>query len=245
MEKRRFLKHTLMASAGITLAPSLLASACKTEDKKGNTNSSGNEQLLSSVGDFELPKLQYGYDAFPDTIDAMTMEIHYTKHHQGYTTNLNKALTEAGISGKTIEEILAMDTLPDAIRNNGGGYYNHNLYWDILTPGGTMSDAFRALITKNFGSEEALKNQLADAGAKRFGSGWAWLCQDADKKLHVCSTPNQDNPLMKVAEQMGKPILGIDVWEHAYYLKYQNKRADYLQNILSIINWEKVASRLS
>ncbi len=245
MEKRKFLKNTLMASAGITLTPSLLASACKSDEKKISTVGPTEESNIGGVTVFELPKLGYGYDAFPDTIDAMTMEIHYSKHHQGYTNNLNKALEEANITGKTIEEILTMNELPTAIRNNGGGYYNHNLYWEILAPGGAMSDTFKGKITQAFGSEEAFKNELSDAGTKRFGSGWAWLCQDNDKKLHICSTANQDNPLMKTSEQMGKPILGIDVWEHAYYLKYQNKRTDYLQNIIKIINWEKVESKLS
>ncbi|MGB3344207.1 MAG: superoxide dismutase [Aequorivita sp.] len=193
---------------------------------------------------FKLPKLPYGYDAFPDTIDPLTMEIHYTKHHQGYTDKLNAALKEYNISGKTIEEILSMENLPTAIRNNGGGYYNHNLYWEILTPGGKMSNTFKTRITEDFGSEEAFLNELADAGAKRFGSGWAWLVQDNDRKLHIFSTPNQDNPLMKVAEMKGTPILGIDVWEHAYYLKYQNRRTEYLQKILKIINWNKVEDRM-
>lgn len=193
---------------------------------------------------FQLPEIPYGYSAFPNTIDVRTMEIHHTKHHQGYTDKLNSALKEANISGKTIEEILSMDKLPTAIRNNGGGYYNHTLYWDILTPGGFMSDVFKAKITEDFGSEGAFLNELSEAGAKRFGSGWVWVVQDKDKKLHIFSTPNQDNPLMKVAEMHGTPILGIDVWEHAYYLKYQNKRGEYLKNILNIINWEKVEGRM-
>ncbi|WP_199185125.1 superoxide dismutase [Aquimarina sp. I32.4] len=193
---------------------------------------------------FELPKLPYGYNAFPDTIDPLTMEIHYTKHHQGYADKLNAALKKSNISGKTIEEILSMDNLPTAIRNNGGGYYNHNLYWDVLTPGGKMSDTFKSKIIEDFGSEEAFMNELADAGAKRFGSGWAWVVQTNDKKLHIFSTPNQDNSLMKIAEMNGTPILGIDVWEHAYYLKYQNRRTEYLQKILKIINWNKVESRM-
>jgi Fe-Mn family superoxide dismutase len=137
-----------------------------------------------------------------------------------------------------------MDPLPAAIRNNGGGYYNHSLYWEILTPGGTMSEAFRNKIARDFGSVDAFMNELSDAGAKRFGSGWAWVIQDKDNTLRIFSTPNQDNPLMKVAEMHGTPLMGIDVWEHAYYLKYQNKRGEYLQNILKIINWEKVEARM-
>ncbi|WP_163418498.1 superoxide dismutase [Flagellimonas sp. HSM57] len=241
MDKRKFLKHTVMATTGMSIAPSLVLSSCKTEPKKEKEM----EVPATAATVFSLPEIPYGYEAFPDTIDAMTMEIHHSKHHQGYTNKLNAALKEENISGKTIEEILSMDNLPTAIRNNGGGYYNHTLYWDILTPGGSMSDTLKSKITEDFGSHEAFTKELAEAGAKRFGSGWAWVCQDADKKLHICSTPNQDNPLMNVAEKMGTPVLGIDVWEHAYYLKYQNKRGDYLQNIIKIINWEKVESRMS
>ncbi|WP_273569025.1 superoxide dismutase [Maribacter halichondriae] len=197
-----------------------------------------------STNTFELTEIPYGYDAFPEVIDVRTMEIHHTKHHQGYTDKLNAALKEVNISGKTIEEILSMDDLPTAIRNNGGGFFNHSLYWDILTPGGKMSESFKAKIVEDFGSQEAFMNQLSDAAANRFGSGWAWVVQVDDKKLHIFSTPNQDNPLMKVAELQGTPILGIDVWEHAYYLKYQNKRVEYLQNILKIINWGKVEDRM-
>ena len=240
MNKRKFLKQAILLSAGAYIAPSVLLSACRSESKKDEIIKTSS----LAINTFILPELPYGYNAFPETIDPLTMEIHYTKHHQGYTDKLNAALKEASISGKTIEEILSMDNLPDAIRNNGGGYYNHNLYWDILTPGGTMSNIFKNKIIKDFGSQEAFMNELSDAGAKRFGSGWAWVVQDNDKKLHVFSTPNQDNPLMKVAEVNGNPILGIDVWEHAYYLKYQNKRTEYLKKILNIINWNKVEDRM-
>lgn len=240
MNKRKFLKHSILVSAGACIMPSVLLSACKSESKKENSM----KTTSTTTGLFELPKLAYGYDAFPDTIDPLTMEIHYTKHHQGYTDKLNAALKEQNISGKTIEEILGMDNLPVAIRNNGGGYYNHSLYWDVLTPGGTMTDTFKTKIVEDFGSEEAFMNELANAGAKRFGSGWAWVVQTNDKKLHIFSTPNQDNSLMKIAEMNGTPILGIDVWEHAYYLKYQNRRTEYLQKILKIINWNKVEDRM-
>ena len=242
MKKRTFLKKTALAATGVSIAPSVMLSACREKPKEAaESGVSG----LTAQEPFELPEIPYGYNAFPDTIDPMTMEIHHSKHHQGYTNKLNAALSEAGIKGKTIEEILRMENLPTAIRNNGGGYYNHDLYWDILTPGGGENQAFTKMVNRDFGSVEALKNELADAGAKRFGSGWAWLCQDSDKKLFVCSTPNQDNPLMKIADCKGTPLLGIDVWEHAYYLKYQNKRGEYLQNILKIVNWEKVASRMA
>lgn len=239
MDKRKFLKRTAMAATGVSVAPSMLFTSCKTEPKKKEKM----EPTAATV--FTLPEIPYGYEAFPDTIDAMTMEIHHSRHHQGYTNKLNAALEENNISGKTIEEILAMDNLPTAIRNNGGGFYNHSLYWDILTPGGNVPDTLTAKVTEDFGSMEALKNELAEAGAKRFGSGWSWLCQDSDGKLFVSSTPNQDNPLMQVSERQGTPLLGIDVWEHAYYLKYQNKRGEYLQNILNIVNWEKVTERMS
>ena len=238
MNKRKFLKQAITLSAGAYIAPSLLFLACESEPKK--------EKIMESTSNiFKLPKLPYGYNAFPDVIDPLTMEIHYTKHHQGYADKLNAALKKDNISGKTIEEILSMDNLPNAIRNNGGGYYNHNLYWDILTPGGTMSNTFKAKIIEDFGSEEAFMNELSDVGAKRFGSGWAWVVQTNDKKLRIFSTPNQDNSLMKITEMSGTPILGIDVWEHAYYLKYQNRRTEYLQKILKIINWNKVESRMS
>nr|WP_062059482.1 superoxide dismutase [Aquimarina longa] len=194
---------------------------------------------------FTLPKLNYAYNAFTDTIDAMTMEIHYSKHHQGYVNKLNKALKENPVPGKTLVELLKNNNLPTGVRNNGGGHFNHSLYWDILTPNESkMSDRFKNSIVENFNSVEAFKNELASAGKKRFGSGWAWLCQDMDKKLFITSTPNQDNPLMTVADRQGHPILGIDVWEHAYYLKYQNKRGEYLNNIMSIINWEKVENKM-
>lgn len=242
MDKRKFLKNTLVATTGMTVAPTIVFSSCKGEPKKEEKMET---TVASTATTFALPEIPYGYNAFPDTIDAMTMEIHHSKHHQGYTNKLNAALKEANVTGKTIEEILTMDELPTGIRNNGGGFYNHSLYWDILTPGGSMSDTLKNKISAEFGSVEAFKKELADAGAKRFGSGWAWVCQDSDKKLHICSTPNQDNPLMKVADRMGTPILGIDVWEHAYYLKYQNKRGEYLQNIIKIINWDKVEARMS
>jgi len=239
MNKRKFLKQSLWLTAGATIFPSVVLSDSKMDTKK--------KQMIKTAlttSTFTLPEIPYGYNAFPDKIDSMTMEIHHTKHHQGYTDKLNIALKEVGISNKTIENILGMENLPTAIRNNGGGYYNHSLYWDILTPGGVMSEAFKAKIIENFGSQEAFMNELTATAAKRFGSGWAWLIQDKNKKLYIFSTPNQDNPLMKVSEMQGNPLLGIDVWEHAYYLKYQNKRGEYLKNIMDIINWERVEARM-
>ena len=240
MNKRKFLRQTAFVSTGASIAPSIFFSACRSEPK----NEENMKTATVTANIFELPEIPYGYNAFPDVIDVRTMELHHSKHHQGYTDKLNSALKEANISGDTIEDILSMENLPTSIRNNGGGYYNHSLYWDILTPGGTMSDSFKTKITEDFGSEEAFTNELYNAAVNRFGSGWAWVIQDDNKKLHIFSTPNQDNPLMKVSDMKGTPILGIDVWEHAYYLKYQNRRGEYLKNILKIINWEKVEARM-
>lgn len=240
MKKRDFLKLTGITTTGLAFAPSILFS-CKDKDAKDTELEIAESVVITT---FELPKLAYSYDAFTDVIDAQTMEIHHSKHHQGYTNNLNAALTDNNISGKTIEDILKMENLPTAIRNNGGGFYNHCLYWDILKPGGSMPENLQNQIIAGFGSVEAMENELKSAGAKQFGSGWAWLCQDTDKQLFITSTANQDNPLMGFEEKQGHPILGIDVWEHAYYLKYQNKRGDYLNNIFSIINWEVVASKM-
>ena len=192
---------------------------------------------------FKLPELNYAYTALEPYIDARTMEIHHTKHHGAYTANLNNALAGSEWEGKSIEEILASaGTLPAAVRNNGGGYYNHNLYWNVLTPGGSRQPGGVLLdaINDSFGSVAALKEAFSKAAVTRFGSGWAWLLLRNDK-LVVSSTPNQDNPLMDVAEVKGLPILGIDVWEHAYYLHYQNRRPDYVEAFWSLINWDEVA----
>jgi Fe-Mn family superoxide dismutase len=192
---------------------------------------------------FELPKLGYSYNALEPNIDAMTMEIHYTKHHQAYTTNLNNALANTSDANATIEDILKnISKLPIAVRNNGGGFYNHNLFWKLMSPtgGGNPTGDISDAITKYFGSFDKFKEQFSNAAATRFGSGWAWLVKNAQGELVVSSTPNQDNPLMDVADVKGKPILGIDVWEHAYYLKYQNRRVDYIAAFWNVINWEEV-----
>ncbi|MBS1781913.1 MAG: superoxide dismutase [Bacteroidetes bacterium] len=191
-----------------------------------------------------LPALGYAYDALEPHIDAQTMQIHYTKHHQAYVDNLNKALEGTGDSDKTLEELMAnISSYTPAVRNNGGGHFNHTLFWSILGPnGGVPSGDLSAAINDTFGSLDGLKEKLNSAGATRFGSGWAWLCVQ-EGKLVVCSTPNQDNPLMDVVECNGTPILGIDVWEHAYYLKYQNRRGDYLGAIWNVINWNEVEKR--
>ncbi|WP_412466543.1 superoxide dismutase [Pedobacter sp. KLB.chiD] len=193
---------------------------------------------------FELPALHYATDALEPHIDKTTMEIHHDKHHQAYVTNLNKALEGKPEANSNIEEIVKnISKFPAAVRNNGGGHYNHSLFWNILGPnkGGEPTGDLAKAINETFGSFAELKTKLQEAGATRFGSGWAWLSVGADKKLQVSSTPNQDNPLMDVAEVKGTPILGIDVWEHAYYLKYQNKRPDYLAAIWNVINWDAVA----
>ena len=191
---------------------------------------------------FELPNLPYAYDALEPHIDARTMEIHHSKHHQGYTTNLNNAIAGTEFEGKTIIEILASCKDNAAVRNNGGGYWNHNLFWEIMGPngGGQPSGELGDAINAAFGSFDGFKETFSKAAATRFGSGWAWLCV-VGGKLEVCSTPNQDNPLMGVGCG-GTPILGLDVWEHAYYLNYQNRRPDYINAFFNVINWDKVAS---
>ena len=189
---------------------------------------------------FELPKLNYSYDELEPNIDAKTMEIHHSKHHNGYTNNLNNAIEGTDLAGKTIEEICKSENLTAAVRNNGGGYYNHCLFWEILSPngGGNPNGAIGEAITNEYGSFENFKNEFSKAAATRFGSGWAWLCV-SDGKLSICSTANQDNPLMEGG--CGEaPILAIDVWEHAYYLNYQNRRPDYINAFFNVINWDKV-----
>lgn len=190
---------------------------------------------------FELPKLSYSYDALEPKIDAKTMEIHHTKHHQGYVDKLNDAIKGTDLEGKTIEEVCKTGTDKTAVRNNGGGHYNHTLFWEILNPGGSSQPVgnVKSAIEK-FGGFEKFKEEFSEAAKTRFGSGWAWLCKKNDGSVAICSTPNQDNPLMPVADCEGTPILGLDVWEHAYYLKYQNKRPDYVTAFFDVINWDKV-----
>ena len=195
---------------------------------------------------FELPTLPYAHDALEPHIDTTTMEIHHGKHHQGYTTKLNAALEGTDAAKQSIEEILqGLDMSNGAIRNNGGGYYNHCLFWDILSPngGGNPSGALAEAIDASFGSFEAFKTAFSNAAATQFGSGWAWLCVHSGGKLEVCGTPNQDNPLMPGVGCSGSPILGIDVWEHAYYLNYQNRRPDYINAFFNVINWSEVSKR--
>ena len=195
---------------------------------------------------FELPQLPYAYDALEPHIDARTMEIHHSKHHNAYTTNLNAAIAGTDLERKSIEEILKnLDLTKAAIRNNGGGFYNHNLFWTVMSPngGGEPTGELAEAINSAFGSFAAFKETFSKAGATQFGSGWAWLCVK-DGKLEVCGTPNQDNTLMPGVGCGGTPILGMDVWEHAYYLKYQNRRPDYMGAFFNVINWNAVADRL-
>ncbi|NLN32784.1 MAG: superoxide dismutase [Flavobacteriaceae bacterium] len=228
------------------------------QPQSNNTDSANNDTIASErnlgnpadvktdSGPFQLPELKYGYADLDKSIDAETMEVHYSKHFLGYANNLNKAVAGTELEGKTIEEIMkGMDMNNTALRNNGGGYYNHDLYFATMSPdgGGQPSGELSEAINTAFGSFDELKNQLAEAGGKRFGSGWAWLVVDNNGNLAVGSTANQDNPLMPGLEISGTPILGIDVWEHAYYLRYQNKRPDYIDAFFNVIDWNLVAEK--
>ena len=196
---------------------------------------------------FKLPALPYAYDALEPNIDARTMEIHHSKHHNGYTTNLNNAIAGTNLEGKSIEAILSdLDMNNAAVRNNGGGYFNHDLFWKVMSPngGGNPTGAVATAIDAKFGSYDNFKDAFAKAAATRFGSGWAWLCKMPDGSVDVCSTANQDNPLMP-GMCGGTPILGLDVWEHAYYLNYQNRRPDYINAFFNVINWDEVNARFN
>ena len=195
---------------------------------------------------FELPKLNYDYNALEPHIDAKTMEIHHSKHHQAYVTNLNNALAGTEWEGKSIEELMKnISKTSPAVRNNGGGHFNHTLFWTIIKPngGGNPDGAIATAIDATFGSYEKMKEEFTKAATTRFGSGWAWLCVKADKSICICSSPNQDNPTMDISECPGTPILGLDVWEHAYYLHYQNRRPDYIAAFYNLINWDEVNKR--
>jgi len=197
---------------------------------------------------FKLPELGFAYDALEPNIDARTMEIHHGKHHQGYTNNLNNAIAGTDLEGNSIEDILAnLDMSNGAVRNNGGGFFNHSLFWSVMNPSdkGELSGELKAAIEAQFGSVDAFKDAFSKAAATQFGSGWAWLCVMPGGKVEVCSTPNQDNPLMPGVTCDGTPILGLDVWEHAYYLNYQNRRPDYINAFFNVINWNEVAKRFA
>ena len=197
---------------------------------------------------FELPKLGYAYDALEPHMDARTMEIHHSKHHQGYTNNLNNAIAGTDLEGKSIEDILTnLDMDNGAVRNNGGGFYNHSLFWTVMNPEdkGYLSGELKAAIEATYGSKDEFIATFSKAAATRFGSGWAWLCVHKGGKIEICSTPNQDNPLMPGVSCGGTPILGLDVWEHAYYLNYQNRRPDYISAFFNVVNWNEVEKRFA
>ena len=197
---------------------------------------------------FELPQLNYAYDALEPHIDARTMEIHHSKHHNGYTNNLNTAIAGTDLETKSIETILGdLDMSNKALRNNGGGFYNHSLFWNVMNPEGkeALSGELKDAILLAYGTFEDFKSAFSKAAATQFGSGWAWLCVHKGGEVEVCSTPNQDNPLMPGVSCSGTPILGLDVWEHAYYLNYQNRRPDYIEAFFSVINWTEVEKRFS
>ena len=195
---------------------------------------------------FQLPELGYAYDALEPNIDARTMEIHHSKHHNGYTTKLNGAIAGTELEGKSIEDILAnLDMSNGGVRNNGGGFYNHSLFWKVMNPEdkGSLSGELKDAIEAAYGSEDGFMEAFSNAAATQFGSGWAWLCVHKGGKVEVCSTPNQDNPLMPGVTCQGTPVLGLDVWEHAYYLNYQNRRPDYINAFFNVINWNEVSKR--
>ncbi|NNE55479.1 MAG: superoxide dismutase [Flavobacteriales bacterium] len=248
MKKREFLKLTGIVSAGVVVSPFISCDSPPPPPppvSKDDGGSAGSAPLT-----FELPELGYAYDALAPAIDAQTMEIHHSKHHAGYVKKLNKALGETdGFGGMELPEILAhVSEDQKGVRNNAGGHWNHSLYWEIMAPGGgsapqgPLADA----INSAFGDMDAFSEKFFTAAKTRFGSGWAWLAVDRDKKLFVSSTPNQDNPMMeKIAERSGTPILGIDVWEHAYYLNYQNRRGDYINAFMETINWDTVSANFA
>ena len=217
--------------------------ACKAGPSEESASKSEGIMMNASLP-LELPRLPYGYPDLEPAIDAITMEIHYAKHHQGYVNKLKAALGNDKI--ENFRTLFSQASLTDTLRNNGGGHFNHSLFWESLTPGGNHpSKAFLTLVKKYFGSMNELKTALIEGGKSVFGSGWVWLIKDEEGHLKITTTPNQDNPLMKFAAEQGTPLLGIDVWEHAYYLKYQNLRAQYLTNLMDILNWEIIEKRFN
>ncbi len=240
MKKRKFIKVASIAAAGSIILPM----GCNSGNEKSSQTSTTEQK---STTDFELPGLPYAYDALEPHIDARTMEIHHGKHHAGYVRKLNAAISESpSYQGKTLEEILASVNPDDtAIRNNGGGHYNHDLFWKMMSPKPSKpNENMLSALRSSFGSFDQFKEAFADAAKGRFGSGWAWLVADQNNKPIVISTPNQDNPLMgKIVGKTHFPLFGIDVWEHAYYLKYQNRRSDYIDNFFNLINWDAVTKR--
>ncbi|MGB1241258.1 MAG: superoxide dismutase [Chitinophagales bacterium] len=246
MDKRTFIKLTAITTAGIIVNP---LTGCQEVSKKSGEN---DQKTTTAKAAFVLPALAYSFDALAPNIDAQTMEIHHGKHHAGYVRKLNAAVKGTAFEGKSLEEILKTVSDKDAdmgVRNNGGGHFNHSLFWSVIGPAeasgqpeGQLAEAMSAA----FGDVDKFKETFAAASKSVFGSGWAWLCVGADKKLFVTSTPNQDNPLMtSLVEQPGTPILGIDVWEHAYYLNYQNRRGDYITNFFNVVDWSNVSERFA
>lgn len=245
MNKRDFLKISGIITTGLVLSPQM---ACKTLQKSAKKSASAwIDPILAAKGEFTLPALGYTFAALEPHIDAMTMEIHHDKHHAAYIKKLNEALkTTPAFADKSLGEILQnINKDNPIIRNNGGGHYNHSLFWSILgANGGKPEGTLLAAIQQDLGSFEKMVESLKDIGMKVFGSGWVWLCVGADKKLFISSTPNQDNPLMmNIVEKKGTPLLGIDVWEHAYYLKYTNERKKYLEAIFNVLNWKEIEKR--
>jgi len=239
MDKRTFLKRTaLLGVAGMAATSGFAGKILKPLPRR----------FAGFQGErFLLPELPYAYNALEPYIDAMTMEIHHSKHHAAYTANFNKAIAGTEYADWAIKDMFAkISTLPVAIRNNGGGYFNHKLFWKVMSPtgGGQPQGDLMDAINSNFGSFDKFKETFSDAAATRFGAGWAWLVVSGNE-LKICSTPNQDNPLMDIAEVQGTPILTLDVWEHAYYLKYQNRRTDYIAAFWNVINWDLVAEKFS
>lgn len=251
MEKRTFLKSGLFL--GFVAASTSFLDACKTAAKTATAKADMPPPIAPPTkhrsGPFTLPPLGFDTAALEPHIDKMTMEIHHDKHHNGYVTNLNDAVKDTMYADYELDDILARITSSDAdkkIRNNAGGHWNHSQFWQVMMPGGSgmPGGKLAGAIDASFGSFDKFKEQFSGAAKTVFGSGWAWLCVGKDKKLFICSTPNQDNPLMNnVSKQLGTPILGIDVWEHAYYLKYQNKRPDYITAFYNVINWKVVGDR--
>lgn len=235
----------IIIMAALFALPLTASANSANKDRITDNNTLKTEQTMKTLNKFEFPQLPYAYDALEPYIDKLTMEIHYSKHHQAYFNNFVAAIKGTAMENMTIEEIFAnISKYPAAVRNNGGGFYNHVIYWqNMKVNGGKPSEKLLKAIDKTFGSLDELKKQFSDAGKTRFGSGWAWLSVDAQGNLFISSTPNQDNPLMDVTEKKGTPVLAMDVWEHAYYLKYQNKRPDYVDAFWNIINWDVVSQR--
>ncbi|MFO7932650.1 MAG: superoxide dismutase [Bacteroidales bacterium] len=240
MNKREFLRTSMIFGAGAALTPHLASSCMNTAGANGATASL---VLTDDAGKFVQPELGYAYDALVPHIDAMTMELHYSKHHAGYTRKFNDALESENLHSTDIQNIFSrVSTLSDGVRNNGGGYYNHNLFWKFMSPdgGGEPGGEIATAINETFGSFEQFRDLFSSTAGSVFGSGWAWLILNDEGNLQVVSTPNQDNPLMDVTDVNGKPLLNIDVWEHAYYLKYQNERGKYIDAYWNVIDWDFV-----